>query len=61
MDEETSLAWGQDYADPCDPNLLIAGASTVALLIGGVFFLLGLGLFMAIDQAKRVLGSENHQ
>lgn len=56
MDEETALAWGQDYANPCSKNPLIAVASCAALLLGGVFFLLGLGLFMLLDQTKRLLG-----
>ena len=59
MDEETALAWGQDYADPCDPNPLIAVASSLALLIGGVFFLLGFGLFVVLDQTRRALGTED--
>jgi len=61
MDEEAALAWGQDYADPCSPNPLIAIASGVALLIGGVFFLLGLGVFMVLDQGKLLLGAKNRQ
>jgi hypothetical protein len=56
MDEETALAWGQDYVDPNNGNPLIALVSMAALAVGGVFFLLGLGIFMAIDQGKKLLG-----
>ncbi len=51
--EDEALAWGMDWTDPCSPNPLIALASCVALAIGGVFFLLGLGLWMLIDQVKK--------